>query len=152
MLVTGFGSGLSPNAPGTAGTLVGLLILALYSLLDLPDISGLWGLIFLLLLTLASISLCNRALKARLFGQNVSDPQAIVIDEIAGYCVTVYGLVLNWKTLIGAFILFRIFDILKPPPVKTLERFPQGAGIVLDDILAGIYANITLRLIDIILG
>lgn len=68
------------------------------------------------------------------------DPSFVVIDEVAGQLIALIGAPLAWKSLLAAFILFRVFDILKPPPVRQLERIPQGAGIVLDDVAAGLYA------------
>ena len=68
------------------------------------------------------------------------DPSCVVIDEVAGQLVALIAIPLAWKTFLAGFILFRVFDILKPPPVRQLERLPEGAGIVLDDVAAGIYA------------
>ena len=68
------------------------------------------------------------------------DPSFVVIDEVAGQLVALIAIPLAWKTFLAGFILFRVFDILKPPPVRQLERLPEGAGIVLDDVAAGIYA------------
>jgi phosphatidylglycerophosphatase A len=68
------------------------------------------------------------------------DPQFVVIDEVAGQLVALVAVPLAWKSLLAAFILFRVFDIVKPPPVRQLEALPEGAGIVLDDIAAGLYA------------
>lgn len=64
----------------------------------------------------------------------------MVIDEVAGQLITFVAVPLSWKSLLAGFILFRGFDILKPPPVRQLERLPGGAGIVLDDVAAGLYA------------
>ena len=68
------------------------------------------------------------------------DPSFVVIDEVAGQLVALIAVPLAWKTFLAGFILFRVFDILKPFPVRRLERLPEGAGIVLDDVAAGIYA------------
>jgi phosphatidylglycerophosphatase A len=73
-------------------------------------------------------------------GSGVKDPQFVVIDEVAGQLVALIAVPLAWKTFLAGFILFRFFDILKPPPVRQLEAIPEGAGIVLDDIAAGAYA------------
>ena len=64
----------------------------------------------------------------------------MVIDEVAGQLIAVIAVPLTWKSLLLGFILFRGYDILKPPPVRQLERLPQGTGIVLDDVGAGLYA------------
>ena len=68
------------------------------------------------------------------------DPQFVVIDEVAGQLITLIAAPVSWKSLLLGFILFRGFDIVKPPPIRQLERLPQGAGIVLDDVAAGLFA------------
>ena len=73
-------------------------------------------------------------------GSGIKDPQFVVIDEVAGQLVALIGVPLAWKSFLAGFILFRVFDILKPPPVRQLEALPEGTGIVLDDIAAGLYA------------
>jgi len=73
-------------------------------------------------------------------GSGTKDPQFVVIDEVAGQLVALIAVPLAWKSFLVGFILFRIFDIVKPPPVRQLEALPEGAGIVLDDVAAGFYA------------
>ncbi len=73
-------------------------------------------------------------------GSGIRDPQFVVIDEVAGQLVALIAVPLTWKSLLVGFILFRAFDIVKPPPVRQLEAIPEGAGIVLDDVAAGLYA------------
>jgi phosphatidylglycerophosphatase A len=75
------------------------------------------------------------------------DPHFVVIDEVAGQWVTLLFVPVTWKTLAVGFILFRGFDILKPPPVRQLERLPEGTGIVVDDVGAGIYALAVMQLL-----
>ncbi|PYX94943.1 MAG: phosphatidylglycerophosphatase A, partial [Acidobacteria bacterium] len=77
----------------------------------------------------------------------LKDPQFVVIDEVAGQLITFVGIPLTWKSLLLGFILFRVFDILKPPPVRQLERIPEGAGIVLDDVGAGLYGLAVMHLL-----
>ncbi len=73
------------------------------------------------------------------------DPGLVVVDEVIGQWITIAGAItLNWKSWLGAFLLFRLFDIWKPPPVRQLERLPGGAGIVADDVMAGIYGAIVI--------
>jgi len=73
------------------------------------------------------------------------DPQIVVIDEVVGQWITLAGAPrINWRSLLIAFALFRLFDIFKPPPVRNLERLPGGTGIVLDDAAAGVYAALAL--------
>jgi phosphatidylglycerophosphatase A len=75
------------------------------------------------------------------------DPSCVVIDEVAGQMLAFTGIPLHWKSLLLAFILFRVFDIWKPPPLKRLEQIPGGAGIMLDDIGAGVYALAAIHLL-----
>jgi phosphatidylglycerophosphatase A len=77
----------------------------------------------------------------------VKDPQFVVIDEVAGQLIALIAVPLAWKTFLTGFILFRAFDILKPPPVRQLERLPDGTGIVLDDVAAGIFALAVMQLL-----
>ncbi len=70
----------------------------------------------------------------------LKDPQFVVIDEVAGQLITMIAVPVSWKSVLLGFILFRGFDIVKPPPVRQLERLPEGFGIVIDDVGAGLYA------------
>jgi len=70
----------------------------------------------------------------------LKDPQFVVIDEVAGQLITLIAVAVSWKSALLGFILFRGFDIVKPPPVRQLERLPDGLGIVMDDVGAGLYA------------
>ncbi len=136
---TGFYSGYIPFAPGTFGTLTALPLCYLLSLCS----RGTWAVIIVAVIALA-VWLADSSEK--LIGRK--DPGCIVIDEIAGMLVTVAGLPFNFFTVAAGFVLFRMLDIFKPFPIRTLERkIPGGAGIVVDDIAAGIMGNITLRII-----
>jgi len=86
--------------------------------------------------TVAGIPAATRV--ARASGRK--DPQFVVIDEVAGQLIALIGAPLNWKAVLAAFVLFRAFDIVKPPPVRQLEKLPEGTGIVVDDLAAGLYA------------
>jgi len=130
-LATGFGSGLSPVAPGTAGTLAGVLI----CLICLP-MSWILRLFFVLVLLALSIYVADKAEKI----YEKKDDQRIVIDEIIGLQITMLPAAINILNLCAAFVLFRIFDIWKPFPVKNLQGLPGGWGVVMDDVVAGIYA------------
>ncbi|MCU1304625.1 MAG: phosphatidylglycerophosphatase [Candidatus Sulfotelmatobacter sp.] len=79
-------------------------------------------------------------------GSGIKDPQFVVIDEVAGQLVALIAVPLAWKSFLASFILFRVFDIVKPPPVRQLEAIPEGAGIVLDDVAAGLYALVVMHL------
>ena len=136
---TFFYLGYVPKAPGTAGSL-GALAFA-WVLHEYLNISGAYIGFLGLLLMAPAIWAAGRI--ARDTGSK--DPQVVVIDEVVGQWITLAGAVtLNAKSWIAAFALFRLFDIWKPPPVRRLERIPGGAGIVLDDAMAGIYAALVL--------
>jgi phosphatidylglycerophosphatase A len=77
----------------------------------------------------------------------LKDPQFVVIDEVAGQLITLVAIPVSWKSLLLGFILFRGFDIVKPPPVRQLEHLPEGVGIVLDDVGAGLYALVVMQLV-----
>jgi phosphatidylglycerophosphatase A len=137
-LASGLFIGTVPFAPGTFGAIIGLPIVFLLSRLDL-----LLSVLFMLLFIFFAIGIASAAEKIL----NQKDPAKIVIDEIAGLMVAFTGLPFNLKTVVLGFILFRVFDILKPFPIRTLERkVGGGTGVVLDDVLAGVYANLILRL------
>ncbi len=140
-LATGFGSGFAPVAPGTAGTLVAVPFGYLLT-------TGLAGHEFDQLAVLALVALLaiwSAGVAARRFG--LKDPGQIVVDEIVGYLAAVALLPPGWLTLAVAFVLFRLFDIAKPPPCRWAEGLPGGVGIVADDLLAGLYANLVLRIL-----
>ena len=136
-LASWFYAGLMPGAPGTFGTLMAVpLILALNHLGEFYE-----GLALLLLIPTA---IWASSLSERHLGRN--DPPEVVIDEVAGFLLTLFLLPLSWLTLSLGFVLFRFFDIAKPFPIRWLEkRVRGGTGIVLDDLLAGVYANLSLR-------
>jgi phosphatidylglycerophosphatase A len=77
----------------------------------------------------------------------LKDPQFVVIDEVAGQFITLIGSPFTWQSALTGLILFRVFDILKPPPVRQLERLPEGTGIVIDDVGAGVYGLIVMHLL-----
>jgi phosphatidylglycerophosphatase A len=139
-LATGFNSGLVPVAPGTAGTIVAMILAWLGFKLNL--ITGKVGFPVVFLVVLVAIVVADLAQK-RIY--ETKDASEIVIDEIAGYFVAMYALPVNM--LIPAFVLFRIFDILKPQPIDQLEKFRGGFGVVLDDLGAGLITSVLLNLI-----
>ena len=139
LLATGFGVGYSPIAPGTLGTIVAILIYYFLSEISPPlyEIT-LIGFFFL------SVWVSGNA--EIFFGKR--DDQRIVIDEIVGFLITMLWVPKTIRFVIIGFFLFRFFDILKPFPIRRLEKgFKGGFGVVLDDVVAGVYANIVLRLI-----
>ena len=137
-LATGCKSGYSPVVPGTAGSLAALVPCGLLSLLPLP-VSAMFVIAFLVL------SIWAAELAESIVGQK--DPGCIVIDEFAGMMVTLLGIPFSWQTALAGFLIFRVMDIFKPFPIRYLERtIPGGAGIVVDDVAAGVAAHLLLRL------
>jgi phosphatidylglycerophosphatase A len=135
----GFGSGCSPFAPGTFGTLVGVLLyLAMQSL-------SLWSYLVLVLVAfILGTWFCAKASRAL----GVHDHGGIVWDEFVGYWITMFAAPQGWEWIVGGFLLFRLFDIWKPQPIKFVDqRVHGGFGIMLDDVLAGVYAWLVLQLI-----
>jgi phosphatidylglycerophosphatase A len=96
-----------------------------------------------LLVTLIGIPAATQVARS----SGLKDPQFVVIDEGAGQLIALIAVPLEWKTFLAGFILFRGFDIIKPPPVRQLEALPEGAGIVLDDVAAGLYALVVMHLL-----
>jgi phosphatidylglycerophosphatase A len=95
------------------------------------------------LVTLVGIPAATRV--ARAYGKK--DPQFVVIDEVAGQLIALIAAPYSWRSFLAGFILFRAFDIVKPPPVRQLERLPEGTGIVLDDVAAGFFAFVVMQLL-----
>ena len=101
--------------------------------------------IVLLIVVVVAIGIPAATLEER--GCGKQDPSHVVIDEVAGQLLTLVACPIVWPALLAGFILFRAFDIVKPPPVRSLERLPEGTGIVVDDLGAGVYALIVLQLL-----
>jgi phosphatidylglycerophosphatase A len=138
---TFFFSGYTPAAPGTAGSLLALVPLLLF-----PGI----GTAVLVAMIAAGIVLgvwASRRFEL-VFGD---DPQMVVIDEAVGMWITMLLVPITWYTILAGFILFRLFDIVKPPPARRLEAVPHGWGVMLDDIAAGIYAGAVLFLLHLLI-
>jgi phosphatidylglycerophosphatase A len=129
-IATGGGAGYSPVAPGTVGSAVAVLLLWL-----IPFSRGA-VVTFLVAVVLVGTWAAHRA--ERLIGGK--DPGAIVIDEVAGMILSVLALPPTPWVLVAGFLLFRLFDVVKPPPAHALQRLPGGVGIMLDDMIAGAYA------------
>lgn len=136
-IATALGAGYAPKAPGTFGSAVGLLLW-----IALPKI--LWIQLLAIVLVAVAGSWSGSVAEQHF---NKRDPGEVVVDEVAGMMVT---LMLNpiagplW--MLVAFVLFRAADIAKPFPINRLERLPGGVGIMADDLMAGVYANLALRL------
>jgi len=133
-IATWFYCGYAPVAPGTAGSVAAIGIAWLlhrYAGFDAPGFGLLAAALFLPAVWASDVTARTSGLK---------DPQIVVVDEVVGQWLTLAGATdLNWKSWLAALLLFRIFDVWKPPPVRQLERLPGGWGIVADDAMAGIY-------------
>jgi phosphatidylglycerophosphatase A len=142
LLASGFGVGYSPVAPGTLGTLIAIPVY--YFLSEIPS-----PLYEITLIGFFFLSVWVSENAERLFGKK--DDQRIVIDEIIGFLITMLWVPKTIRFVIIGFFLFRFFDILKPFPIRHVEkRFKGGFGVVLDDVAAGVYANIVLQFIYLI--
>ncbi len=139
---TGFGSGYSPVIPGTIGTLVAIPIFLILSAIPSPVYE-------ITLLTFFFLAVWT-AEKAQAYWR-AKDDRRIVIDEITGFLVTMLWVPRTLFFILLGFFLFRFFDIVKPPPIRLLERAKRGYGVVLDDVLAGVCANIMLHIIKMYL-
>ena len=135
--VTGLFSGYAPIAPGTAGSLVGLAVALIPGALE-PEI-----IIPLSLITFSlGVYFSNRYSTAK-----DPDPSFVVIDEVVGMWIALFLLPFTPLALFLSFVVFRLLDILKPFPARRLEQLPGGWGIMTDDVVAGIYANVIVRII-----
>ena len=133
----GFGTGFVPKAPGTAGTLLGIPLVIMIS-----QTSIVLQVVILVVLFVLGCMVCQMA--ADWLGEQ--DPGAVVWDEVVGYCVAMAFLPATLTTVVVAFILFRLADIVKPWPISWFERrIAGGTGIMLDDLLAGVLTNIVIH-------
>ena len=140
-IATFFGIGRLRPGPGTWGSAATTLLWALIAYELPPELRPPAAIGLAVLVILIGIPAATRVARAC----STKDPQFVVIDEVAGQLIALFYAPLSWKTFLAAFILFRAFDIIKPPPVRQLERLPDGSGIVLDDVAAGIYALIVMQ-------
>ena len=135
-VATVFGIGYLPVAPGTWATVVGVAM-AYYLGDNLPAYT-------ILLLVLLALGILASGVVEKLLNQK--DPGIVVIDEVVGVMIALWGLPLMWSVMICGFFLFRAFDMFKIYPINKLEAQPGGWGIMLDDCMAGVYTNIILRI------
>jgi len=151
-IATGFGTGLLPLSPGTFGSLVGLLIAYLLFSCYNADFLLLQNALILASVIFAGVGIWSSARAEKIFNQK--DASQIVIDEVCGQIISFVFLAASlghsgrqwrWWMIVG-FILFRLFDIFKPYPINRLQQITGGLGVMLDDILAGIYAAIVISL------
>jgi phosphatidylglycerophosphatase A len=142
LTATFFGTGLLRPGPGTWASAATILLWWLLSRWIVPASQTTVAILLALAAVAVGIPAATRVSRAT----NLKDPQFVVIDEVAGQLVTMIAVPVSWKSLLLGFILFRGFDILKPPPVRQLEALPEGIGIVIDDVGAGLYALAIMQL------
>lgn len=143
-VATGGYVGRIPVAPGTFGSLAGLIICFFLSVTSLPTA-------VVVTIALILVAVWASEIAEGILGEK--DPGPIVIDEVAGMAVTLVGISFSVTTAIMGFVLFRLLDILKPPPVRWFQdNLPGGWGVVMDDVAAGIIGNILLRCILMLTG
>lgn len=133
-VAVGFGAGHIPWIAGTTGTVPFWLLLYAWTSLANPTL--IWMPLVSLVITVTGFWAASKAEEQ----MGVHDPKQIVIDEWAGMAITLIGVPPRISSYVAAFVLFRIFDVIKPPPARQLEKLPGGYGIVLDDVFAGFYA------------
>ena len=137
----GFGSGTIPFAPGTFGTLIAI---PFYLMME-PLPVWLYALITFLL-TLGSIYVCDKTSR----DINIEDHQGMCLDEVIGFLVTMIGAPAGWIWIAMGFVFFRLFDIVKPWPIRTIDaRLTGGLGMILDDVLAGLMSCVLLQIIKL---
>lgn len=135
-LATGLGVGYIPFAPGTVGAVVGLLLW-----LVLPVTPAVQAGVIVVLFVVGSWS---SSIAERHFG--TTDPSEVVIDEVMGMLITLFLVPIGWIGALGAFLVFRVTDVIKPYPANRLERLTGGIGVMADDAMAAVYANLAVRL------
>jgi len=137
IIATGLGTGFSPIAPGTAGSLLTVILVYLFSPFPVLLFIG----ILLVLFFLGVYS------GGKLEAELGEDPSRVVIDEIVGMGISLLFVPVSWQFFLLAFVLFRVFDIVKPEPVRSAEKMSGGWGIMLDDVVAGVYALLAVHLL-----
>jgi phosphatidylglycerophosphatase A len=143
LIATFFGIGRMRPGPGSWASAVTALLWAALAYRLWPSLRTPVAVGLALVAILAGIPAATRVARAA----GAKDPQFVVIDEVAGQLIALIAVPLAWKTFLAGFILFRGFDIVKPPPVRQVEALPEGAGIVLDDVAAGLYACALMHLL-----
>jgi phosphatidylglycerophosphatase A len=147
-VATFFGSGLGKPGPGTWGSVAATLIFTAVAFLLHPAPQTLLGLTVAGIILSIALGVPAATIAARESGRK--DPGFVVIDEVAGVWITLLGAVFHpdWQHILVALLLFRVFDIWKPFPIRHLEKLPEGWGIVFDDVAAGLYAWAVLVLLN----
>jgi len=141
LVATFFGIGRLRPGPGTWASLATVVLWWLLTRWIAPGWQTVAAVLLASAVTLIGIPAATLVARAAA----LKDPQFVVIDEVAGQLITLIGIPVSWKSLLLGFILFRGFDIVKPPPVRQLEQLPEGLGIVIDDVAAGLYALLIMQ-------
>src|SRR5712692_4247507 len=143
VIATFFGAGRLRPGPGSWGSAATILLWWILTRWIAPNWQPWLALLLAVLAVLAGIPAATRVARAAA----LKDPQFVVIDEVAGQLITLIAAPVSWKSLLLGFILFRGFDIVKPPPLRRLEHLPEGVGIVADDVGAGLYALAVMQML-----
>ncbi|MFZ0759308.1 MAG: phosphatidylglycerophosphatase A [Candidatus Sulfotelmatobacter sp.] len=143
LVATFLGIGRMRPGPGSWASAATVLLWAALARALAPWLRTPLAIALAVLVTLIGIPAATKVAR----GAGMKDPQFVVIDEVAGQLVALIAVPLAWKSFLAGFILFRVFDIVKPPPVRQLEALPDGTGIVVDDVAAGFYALATMHLL-----
>ena len=136
LIATFFGCGRLHPGPGSWASAATVLLWWAVSRAAGPEIQVLFAVLLACLAVTLGIPAATRVARE----SGITDPSFVVIDEVAGQLIALIAAPVRWKTLLAGFILFRAFDIVKPPPLRLLEKIPGGSGIMLDDVGAGLYA------------
>lgn len=143
LVATFFGIGRLKPGPGTWASIATVILWACVSF-EIAPASRTWAtIVAAAIVTAIGIPAATRVAR----GSGLKDPQFVVIDEVAGQLVALIAVPPVWKTFLAGLILFRVFDILKPFPIRRLERLPEGTGIIVDDLGAGFYALAVMHLL-----
>ena len=141
-LATSLGVGFVPFAPGTFGSMAGL---ALWAVLPASPWVALTAIVIVFVVGAWSGGVTERHLGS-------TDPGPVVIDEVLGMLLTLFLIPVGWAGAVIGFLLFRVFDVIKPFPADRLERLHGGVGVMADDAMAAVYANLALRLVLVMVG
>ncbi len=151
LISSGLYTGYIPVASGTWGTGVGILLYWPFARWNrLPSAGGIPWLYALAVLLISAVGVWAATFAESVYSEK--DPHRVVIDEIAGFFVTMFLVPWDWRWILAAFSIFRFFDVLKPYPIRKLERLPSGWGVMTDDLLAGVYSCAVLHVARIALG
>ena len=140
---TFFGVGTLRPGPGTWGSTVTVLLWAGFAQYFPAQLQLPLNILLAILAIAIGIPAATRVARA----SGKKDPQHVVIDEVAGQLITLVAAPLHWKPMLAGLILFRVFDMWKPVPVRNLEKLPEGTGIMMDDVAAGVYGLIVMQLL-----